>query len=60
MVQVQLSIPTTSTYSALGAWNSYLLCHNESLKPLRQELRHYYLSLGDEGWKAQRAEIIAQ
>lgn len=60
MVQVQLSIPTVSTYSALGAWNSYLLCHNESLKPLRQELHHYYLSLGDEGWKAQRGEIIAQ
>lgn len=48
-VQVQLSISSVGTYSALGAWNSYLLCHNESLKPLRQELRHYYLSLGDEG-----------
>lgn len=40
----QLGIATVSTYAALGAWNSYLLCHNESLKAIRQGGHHYSLS----------------
>lgn len=39
-VENQLGITTVSTYTALGAWNSYLPCHNESLKALRQEVHH--------------------
>lgn len=37
----QLGITTVRASAALGAWNSYLPCHNDSLKALGQEVHRY-------------------